>query len=107
MPAMSNDQKKTDAATVIVPPFLPDQHVIVGPYTSEEVTTYEIAPLKITINRTLRASHANMGNEAGQSQGLPAPADPVTAFMDHLAKHPEVLPAVLEKLQDIKSSDID
>jgi hypothetical protein len=30
--------------------------------------------------------------------------DPVTTFMEHLAKHPEVLQVVLEKLQETKAT---
>lgn len=103
---MSNDQK-AEAATVLVPPFSPDQRVIVGPYTQEKVTTYEIAPIKITINKTFKASHASMGNEGSQSQSAPEPTDPMAAFIDHLAKHPGILAAVLEKVQGIKLPDVD
>jgi hypothetical protein len=58
-------------------------------------------------NRTFKASHASMGNEDAQSQRDPEPTDLVADFIDRLAKHPEILPTVLDKLQDIKSSDVD
>ena len=89
-----------------LPPFfshrsLLNQLVIVGPFTNEEVTTYEISALKITINKTDKVSHVGMGASSSQDS---QPTDPVTTFMEHLAKHPEVVQVVLEKLQEIKAS---
>jgi len=109
MPDMSNDQKKSDVpATILVSPFAPNQRVIVGPFTNEETTTYEVSPLKITISKTVKASHAAMGNEGtGAPLSKEATPDPVTTFMEHLAQHPEVVQILLEKLHEMKASSVD
>lgn len=99
---MSNDQKKPEgSATILLPPIAPNQLVIVGPFTNEEVTTYEISALQVTISKTVKSSHVGMGASSPQDSQDSKP-DPVTAFMEHLAKHPEVVQAVLEKLQEMK-----
>ena len=54
---MSNDQKRAEtAATILLPPFDPNQLEIVGPYERGS-TTNEISALKITINKTDKVSH--------------------------------------------------
>jgi len=103
---MSNDQKKfEDGGTILLPPIPPNHLVIVGPFTNEEVTTYDISALRITISKTVKASHVGMGASSPQDSQDAKP-DPVTTFMEHLAKHPEVVEVVLEKLQEMKTTPV-